>query len=173
MEVRDNAITGWVRPSDLAVDSAALPPSSPLARSAVHELEGTYANGAIPVAALCRLPWNPEVLLACAAAADLTALDAAFMARYGRHLPVGGGYRDLAGQVAARAHRGAMAALPGTSHHGWGEAIDLSLGDFPGGATGDAYRWLVAVGPSYGWALPDWAAPGGSKPEPWHLEHVD
>jgi hypothetical protein len=28
------------------------------------------------------------------------------------------------------------------------------------------------VGAEFGWINPDWALPGGSKPEPWHWEFV-
>jgi hypothetical protein len=64
-----------------------------------------------------------------------------------------------------------FAAVPGTSVHGWGRAVDFQDGggkltfDSPG------YRWLQANAWRWGWVHPAWAEPGGSSPEPWHWEH--
>lgn len=54
----------------------------------------------------------------------------------------------------------AMAAVPGTSNHGWGLAIDVNLG-------GDDTRlkWLLAHAPMFGWS---WEA----QSEPWHIRYV-
>jgi hypothetical protein len=82
-------------------------------------------------------------------------------------------YRDYAGQVAARemwCQRGAchMAAVPGTSNHGWGKAVDFA------GMTFDSasYHWLKAHASWFGWNHPGVMEPGGSVPEPWHWEWV-
>ena len=86
-------------------------------------------------------------------------------------------YRDYAGQVAARdswCARGAchMAAVPGTSNHGWGKAVDFREGaqlmtyDSPG------YAWLVANAGIYGWIQPKGMKQGGPVPEPWHWEWI-
>jgi hypothetical protein len=87
-----------------------------------------------------------------------------------------GCYRDLAGQVAARTawcalDACAMAALPGTSNHGWGKAVDFATA---GGMTFDApaYNWLAANAWRFGWSHPRWAEPTGSAPEPWHWEWI-
>jgi LAS superfamily LD-carboxypeptidase LdcB len=63
------------------------------------------------------------------------------------------------------------AAVPGTSVHGWGRAVDLQ--DSNGKLTFDspAYRWLKANAWRWGFVHPAWAEPGGSSPEPWHWEH--
>ncbi|MCU1602076.1 MAG: D-alanyl-D-alanine carboxypeptidase, partial [Frankiales bacterium] len=61
-----------------------------------------------------------------------------------------------------------LAAVPGTSNHGWGQAVD-----FCGGVEdtySPAYNWMVANASRFGWRHPDWARPGGSRPEPWHWE---
>ena len=85
-------------------------------------------------------------------------------------------YRSYSGQVAARdqwCSQGAcgMAAVPGTSNHGWGKAIDFSTN---GSMTfsSPAYQWMKANAWKFGWNHPAWAEPGGSAPEPWHWEWV-
>jgi D-alanyl-D-alanine carboxypeptidase len=94
----------------------------------------------------------------------------------GVNLYGGSCYRDYAGQVAARdawCEQGAcqMAAVPGTSNHGWGKAVDFGSN---AGLTFDskAYRWLKDQAWVYGWNHPTWAEPGGSAPEAWHWEWV-
>jgi hypothetical protein len=86
-------------------------------------------------------------------------------------------YRDYAGQVAARndwCNRGAchMAAVPGSSNHGWGKAVDFR--DQTGSMTydGPGYKWLIANGGAYGWLHPKVMKQGGPVPEPWHWEWV-
>ncbi|MFV0285304.1 MAG: M15 family metallopeptidase, partial [Demequina sp.] len=133
-------------------------------------LEG-MRNGLLPATALCPLPWDVTEALACPAAAGLETLNAAFRAQFGQDIPVADAYRSLAGQRAARADRGWLAAQPGTSMHGWGAAIDLSPSRLDGGFGGDEYAWIIAHAPAHGWALPAWAGPHGTKPEPWHLEY--
>lgn len=54
----------------------------------------------------------------------------------------------------------ATAAVPGTSKHGWGLAIDIK------NASGTRLRWLEANAPEFGWSwetLPE---------EPWHIRNV-
>ncbi|WP_144276187.1 M15 family metallopeptidase [Demequina sp. NBRC 110053] len=140
-------------------------------RSAAFSPDGLL-NGRLPASTLCDVAWEPGTSLACHAAADLALLNEAFAARFGVDVPITDGYRDLAGQWLAKARHGHLAATPGTSMHGWGAAIDLDGSRIPGGFAGQAYSWLVANAPSFGWALPRWASPVGSKPEPWHLEHL-
>ncbi len=76
-----------------------------------------------------------------------------------------------------RALRVPPAAILGTSNHGCGEAIDI---DDAVGAHGSplygfgtpGYVRMVANGPRFGWAAPDWALQDGGNPEPWHVEYV-
>ena len=73
--------------------------------------------------------------------------------------------------MSLRATKGGLAAVPGTSNHGWGIAVDLGgiggLGDF--GEPG--YRWLQEHAADYGWYHPRVMEPGGGGPqEPWHWE---
>lgn len=86
-------------------------------------------------------------------------------------------YRDYAGQVAARdgwCAKGAcqMAAVPGTSNHGWGKAVDFR--DQSGELTFDSatYAWMKAWAGFYGWIHPKVMEEGGSVPEPWHWEWI-
>ncbi len=63
------------------------------------------------------------------------------------------------------------AAVPGTSIHGWGRAIDFEDGAGELTFSSAGYRWLQANAWRWGFVHPDWAEPGGSSPEPWHWEH--
>ncbi len=88
-----------------------------------------------------------------------------------------GCYRDYATQVTVRndwCSRGQcdMAAVPGTSNHGWGKAVDFA--DQSGELTFDAagYAWLKAWAGFYGWIHPAVMEPDGSIPEPWHWEWI-
>lgn len=86
-------------------------------------------------------------------------------------------YRDYAGQVAARESwcaRGQchMAAVPGTSNHGWGKAIDLRDGAGPMTYDSAGYKWLLEKAGFYGWLHPKVMKADGPVPEPWHWEWV-
>jgi hypothetical protein len=65
-----------------------------------------------------------------------------------------------------------MAAVPGTSNHGWGKAVDFA--DQSGELTFDSvgYAWLKAWAGFYGWIHPAVMEPDGAIPEPWHWEWV-
>jgi hypothetical protein len=71
-------------------------------------------------------------------------------------------YRDYDSQVDVAARKGlykqgGLAAVPGTSNHGWGSAIDLKL-------DADSQAWLQANAATYGFkTIPR---------EPWHWEHT-
>jgi len=64
------------------------------------------------------------------------------------------------------------AAVPGTSVHGWGRAVDFedAAGELTFWSAG--YQWLQANAWRWGFGHPAWAEPGGSSPEPWHWEHA-
>lgn len=87
-----------------------------------------------------------------------------------------GCYRSYEGQVQARArwcNLGACgkAARPGTSMHGLGIAVDVSVTDRALEYSDPEYRWLMEHGPDHGWHAPEWAHASGSNPEPWHWEY--
>jgi hypothetical protein len=86
-------------------------------------------------------------------------------------------YRDYAGQVAARDYwcqQGAchMAAVPGTSNHGWGKAVDFRDQNGSFNWTSRGYLWMKANAWRYGWNHAAVFWPTGSVPEPWHWEWV-
>ena len=90
-------------------------------------------------------------------------------------IPVSGCYRSYDEQVIARDYfcglgECATAAMPGTSQHGLGRAVDFldQLGELTFESPG--YAWLVAHADEYGFSHPDWAEPDGRNPEAWHWE---
>lgn len=125
-------------------------------------------NGSADDADLCAPEAVRGHLLRCDAAVAFDALAAAFQAALGRPLLLTDSYRTFDQQVAVKAAKPDLAAVPGRSNHGYGLAIDLAGGvGNPGTAT---QAWLDEHGAEYGWVLPPWARPDGSKPEPWHWE---
>lgn len=128
---------------------------------------GGHANGRIPPAALA--PVAPGERLRADAAVAWRRMTAAHRAQLGRPIGITDTYRSYGQQVQLAAYKGALAATPGTSNHGWGLAVDLVV---PGGYDDPTYGWLRANGARFGWVNPDWAREGGSKPEPWHWEFV-
>ncbi len=128
----------------------------------------SIGHGQIPASVLCDLGWASDQLR-CDAAAELENLNKAFRAEFGRNLDVVDGYRSYADQVSVAASKGGLAAVPGTSNHGWGQAVDLSGGIQSFGTA--EHAWMVANAGKYGWKHPAWAQAGGSKPEAWHWEY--
>jgi LAS superfamily LD-carboxypeptidase LdcB len=63
-----------------------------------------------------------------------------------------------------------FAAVPGTSVHGWGRAVDFQ--DQFGEMTFDSpgYAWLTANAWRYGFSHPGWANQGSPNAEAWHWE---
>ncbi len=130
-------------------------------------LWGGYPNGFIPLTALCPIGVGNHVLR-CDAAAAFGALNQAYAARFGAPLCVTDSYRTFDAQVRLYAQKPALAAVPGTSNHGWGLALDLCGGAQSFGSP--QYAWLRANAPSAGWVNPEWAWPGRGREEPWHWE---
>lgn len=127
-----------------------------------------YSNGQIPGAALCPLWGAPGHLLRADAAYAFDRLAEAYASAFGSPLCVTDSYRTFEAQVRLRAAKPHLAAVPGTSNHGWGTAVDLCDGVQRFGTA--EYRWMQVNAPLYGWFNPRWAQQGGSKPEPWHWE---
>lgn len=131
---------------------------------------GGHRNGHIPAGSL--RPVGAGHLLAPAAAADFTAWSATFAARFGRRIALTSSYRSYAGQVESKRRYGSYAAIPGTSVHGWGKAIDINRDIAREGS--ETHAWLVRNGPTFGWHWPEWASnwdPRDGEHEPWHFEH--
>jgi LAS superfamily LD-carboxypeptidase LdcB len=93
----------------------------------------------------------------------------AYAQTFGRPLCITDSYRSYAAQVEAFRTKPDLAAVPRTSVHGWGLAVDLCDGINSAG-TPQAH-WMAANAGRFGFVHPDWAAPGGEKPEPWHWEY--
>jgi zinc D-Ala-D-Ala carboxypeptidase len=104
-----------------------------------------YSNGQIPIEALSPITdgefmWGP--------AAEAFNRMAAAAARDGVSLPVIDAYRSYEDQVRLADElglysQGGLAAVPGTSQHGWGRAVDIELDDA-------ARSWLRANAATYG-----------------------
>lgn len=78
-------------------------------------------------------------------------------------------YRSYAEQVRVYQEKPSLAAVPGTSNHGWGLAVDLCGGLQSFGTPQQS--WMRTNAGRYGWYHPGWAERGGSRPEPWHWEY--
>ncbi len=61
-------------------------------------------------------------------------------------------------------------ARPGFSNHGWGRAVDLTVGDELMACYHIEFVWLEQNAPRFGWVHPAWAACGAPKEEAWHWE---
>jgi hypothetical protein len=133
---------------------------------------GGLSNGQIPASALCPLTATGQ-LLRCDAAAAWNGMAAAYRTDTGQALCVTDSYRDLATQQELFTEKPGLAAVPGTSNHGWGLAVDLcEPGIRPMGYTTPTYRWLQAHAAGFGWTHPGWADPGSDREEPWHWEYT-
>ncbi|KSW29374.1 D-alanyl-D-alanine carboxypeptidase family protein [Cellulomonas sp. B6] len=137
---------------------------------------GDGSNGRLPASALAAVSWTADsrgtpFYLRSDAAAALERLNTAFRGALGHDLALDLTYRDLDTQVAMREALGTVAAVPGTSSHGTGLAIDVPELPCDYGWDSAARAWLVAYGPAYGWVSPGWARQGGSNPEYWHYEY--
>ena len=126
---------------------------------------GGYPNGLIPPSAMCPLGM-PGHQLRCDAAAAFRAMAGAYATSFGSQLCVTDSYRTYASQVRLYGEKPALAAVPGTSNHGWGLALDLCGGIQTFGTT--QYAWMVANAGRFGFLHPTWADPGNGREEPWH-----
>lgn len=131
---------------------------------------GGFSNGKIPADKLVRIPFNTSHRLHTDAVAALAPLNNAFKAEFGKNLTITDSYRSYEAQVICRRNKGSICAVPGTSNHGWGLALDFGGGINSFGTK--EYNWMMANAPNYGWINPYWARPGGSNPEPWHWEYA-
>ncbi|HLM04795.1 MAG TPA: D-alanyl-D-alanine carboxypeptidase family protein [Blastococcus sp.] len=130
---------------------------------------GGYPNGLIPPSAMC--PLGPAGhALRCDAAAAYRAMSAAFASAFGSPLCITDSYRTYASQVRLYGQKPALAAVPGTSNHGWGLAVDLCGGIERFGTA--PYAWMKANAGRFGYLHPDWAEPGNGREEPWHWEYA-
>jgi peptidoglycan hydrolase CwlO-like protein len=131
---------------------------------------GGQANGFLDPATLCPLSYAPGQSLSAAAAEAFNRMTEHAKATTGSPLCVTDSYRPYADQVRVYSTKPGLAAVPGTSNHGWGLAVDLGCGVERFGS--DTHRWMKENAGQFGWVHPAWAQQGGSKPEPWHWEFV-
>ena len=129
---------------------------------------GGWANGQIPAETLCALGVHRHALR-CDAAASYAQLETAYEATFGASLCITDSYRSLGAQKVAFARKPMLAAVPGTSNHGWALAVDLCGGINRAGSA--QWTWMTANAGRFGFVQPDWAGPAGEKPEPWHWEY--
>ncbi|OIH97966.1 hypothetical protein BIU90_13205 [Curtobacterium sp. MCBA15_001] len=131
---------------------------------------GGYSNGEIPLSAMTAVPAQVgQPYLRPDAAVAFFAVSRAYESRFGSAVSLTEAYRDLARQKALYAvyqNGGTLAAVPGTSVHGWGQACDFGGGiQTPGSVQ---KLWMNANAPAFGWQ------PRGdsfSSPEAWHFEY--
>ena len=129
---------------------------------------GAYPNGQLPASALCPLWMASNHFANPRAAVHFTAMSKKFAEDLGRPICVTSSYRSFSQQVAVKATRGKWAAVPGTSNHGFGRALDLCGGINSFGTI--EHLWMRQNAPLFGWFHPAWAAADGRLPEPWHWE---
>ncbi len=145
----------------------------PVATAGTAPTTWGYPNGLIPDSALKPIPWDPAQRMRPDAVDALTALNEKYKADHaGASIRIEDSYRSYAAQVATKASRGSLAAVPGTSVHGLALAVDLAgFGDV-GQYDAPDYLWMKANAAPFGFVHPPWAEPGGSGPhEPWHWEY--
>lgn len=161
-------VGGGVAPATVATTA----PVRPVLAGCTAEAVGTddYRNGRLPSSVLCDLRDGSGERLRADAARSFTAMAAAYREVFGHTPCVIDGYRTLGEQQTLRVTKRRFAATPGLSEHGWGLAVDLGCGVQSSGTA--THAWLKAHAAAYGWVHPDWAEPGGSRPEPWHWEYV-
>lgn len=148
------------------------------------EAWGGYTNGKIPLAKLVAIP---NGYLRIDAAAGYGSMNAAFTKKFGKELRVSEAYRSYDKQVSiwkaryvkspkkvansvefqgkywTKKKNVSVAAVPGTSVHGWALAVDLNSGVQTAGSA--EKRWADKYGPKYGWK-----PVGNNFGEPWHFE---
>ena len=145
-----------------------LPPAATGGPACTGASTDGQSNGNLDPASLCPLWRAPGQRLRGDAAAAFERLSRLAVATRGGPLCVTDSYRSYSEQVALYRRKPGLAAVPGTSEHGWGLAVDFCGGIENFGS--DAYDWMKANAGQFGWFHPSWAEPSGAKPEPWHWE---
>jgi len=141
-------------------------------------------NGEIPSDLLAKVDFG-GYLLEKHAAVKFSALNKAFKSQFGKNFEISGPYRtidvginifdwDLFNRTGACRKKGSngktAAAKPGTSKHGWGQAMDI--GGFGKGPGNVYFDWMEQNAKKYGWINPAWAKKPGPGYEPWHWEYI-
>ncbi len=173
-----------VAPADAAGPAHPASPSAEVKAAPRSIAWGGYANGKIPVSSLKKASTG---YLRPDAAAAFASMSKAYSAKFGKTLALSEGYRDFATQqkifvdryTPSRTRPGifwsgrywtkkpkvAVAAVPGTSVHGWALAADIFSGVNVAGSP--QKKWADANGPAFGWY-----PVGNAWGEPWHFEYT-
>jgi secretion/DNA translocation related TadE-like protein len=139
-------------------------------RAGVPTPPGGFANGEIPLDRLSLVSYpgvrtSPGVYLRGDAAAALLTMLQAYHEQTGDYLPVDEGYRDRAEQQRLFDLYGPpRAAIPGTSNHGEGLAVDFVNPPVVRGS--EAHAWLAAHAGQFGFV------PLTQPDEPWHWDYA-
>jgi hypothetical protein len=141
-------------------------PDAPLAGCSAVVPTQAPPNGQLGDDQLCSIGDGQQ--LRADAAATFVAMDTAYTAAFGSSVCITDSYRSYGSQQSVYWRKPGLAAVPGTSNHGWGVAVDVFCGidDY----SSAEHAWLTEHGDEYGWINPEWAQAGGSRPEPWHWE---
>lgn len=174
--VRTQGCAGWMRSASVVRTCGARTANTlGWTRAQIMSLP----NGTLTSRHLVAIPWDSEkTLIAAPALADLTRLNEAFRAEFGRNLDVDLANRTLGTQKYLYQELGPyVAAKPGTSNHGWGMAIDVPE-TFEYSFDGPYFAWLKANSKNFNWIhrtnLEQYKADGSPNPyaEAWHFEYV-
>ena len=119
-----------------------------------------HGNGKLPASALQEIGVHRHRLhpSAARAFADLRAAAASA----GIELSCTDSYRSIEEQEDLKRRKPSLSATPGKSVHGWGFAVDLSLGLPPKPFGQSVLEWLKTNAPELGWYM------GRPRDEPWH-----
>lgn len=127
------------------------------------------SNGQLDPALLCPIPWDPSHSLLCASMGNFERLNAEYKEEFGTDLPILSGYRTLERQYIVHQRSPGMTAIPGTSNHGLGQAVDFDWDVFANWDDPEVI-WMIENGPRFGFRHPSVLGPTTDRPEPWHYE---
>jgi LAS superfamily LD-carboxypeptidase LdcB len=155
-------------------------PADPRLR--IQQDTGTYKGREVLNGAMSDEFFSPlenirgEGRLLTPAAKEFNKMAKAFEEENSYKLKITDSYRSLERQVEMKrkqlSGQGNPAAVPGTSKHGWGLAVDL--GTFDGTNSkfeSSIFEWLTNNAYKYNFYHPEWAAKKGSAPEAHHWEY--
>lgn len=149
-------LTNGALPDELLVAAAGSPDGGRLRSGTASRWDAVRAD------VTARYGWTPAPI-AGGTYRPLEQQTAIFLARYTPAATGGGPFGDVRVYAGVRYVRtsGAPAAVPGTSNHGWGTAVDVDgLTSF----TSSAYQQLEAIATAHGFTNTEGRAIG----EPWH-----
>lgn len=132
-------------------------------------LEG-YKNGYLDDEVLCPISFSPDYKMYCPAEKMLSLMNEDYKEEFGTDLKIVSAYRSFEHQASLYARDQVFVAVPGTSQHSNGLAIDF------GSATGGfidwdepTTLWVMENGYKYGYSMGVWQSKE-NLPEPWHVE---